>query len=76
MHMKIWLVKRMEKIGYDEFDAKVVCAWTEEGARHVASLRTADEGKSAWTDPSRSMVTEVRTDGEHEEVVLESFCAG
>lgn len=74
--MKIWLVKRMEPIGYDEYDAKVVAAHDEAGARRLAALWTADEGKATWLDPERSMVTEVRTDGEHEEVILDSFCAG
>jgi hypothetical protein len=74
--MKVWLVKRMGDIGYDEYDAKVVLAWTEEGARRVAALRTGDEGASEWTDPQRSIVYEVRTDGEREEVVLDSFRAG
>lgn len=74
--MKIWLIRRMGDIGYDEFDAKVVAANDEEGARRIASIRTGDEGATEWLDPKRSMVTEVRTDEDHEVVILESFCAG
>lgn len=73
--MKIWLIKRMEETHYDEYDAKVVSAFDEAGARRVAALKVGDEGELPWQDEGRSMVTEIglAKDPEHEQVILESF---
>lgn len=77
--MKLWLIKRREDdVGYDEYDAKVIAAPDEAAVRRLASLKTGDEGNSAWLEPTYSMVTEIglALDPEHEQVILESFNAG
>ena len=76
--MKLWLIRRMEHVGYDEYDAKVIAAHSEEGVRGLAAINTGDEGKDAWLNSGRSMITEVglARDPEHEQVILESFNAG
>lgn len=76
--MKIWLIKRMERADYDEFNAKVIAAHDEANARHLAAINTGGEGTEPWLAEGRSMVTEIgmAKDYEHEQVILESFNAG
>ncbi len=33
--MKLWLVKRNDRIGYDQYDSIVVAAWTSDEARYT-----------------------------------------
>jgi hypothetical protein len=65
-------------IGYDEYDAMVVSAYTEGSARVVACLRTGEGGDEPWRNPNKTMVTELgdARDKEHEQIILGSFNAG
>ena len=75
--MQIWLIERDEDIGYDEWDAKVVVAETEQAARELAALDTADEGKTVWFDQSRCVATVIGTaDDPSPRVILGSLNAG
>ena len=50
--MNIYQISRDDdSVGYDEFDAFVVAATSEEEARSIASTRDHEFGK-AWMDPN------------------------
>lgn len=71
--MKIWILRRKDQIGYDEYDGKVVVAEDEWRARDIANRRVGDEGR-IWDDPTIVICDEV--DNDIEGIVLASFCAG
>ena len=71
--MKIWLLDRIGPCGYDEYDAKVILAPSEQRARELANTNTADEGR-IWDDPKETRCVEVIPN--NEEILLESFNAG
>ncbi len=70
----IYLLTRQEDIGYDENDAKVVCAESEREAREIANLHPGDEG-ACWTDEKRVTVEVIDPHG-HARQILSSFNAG
>ena len=70
--MEIYLVRRTDDIGYDEYTEKVVCAENEQQAREWAAKWFADEGKDIWFD-KRTEVLKVKTDKAM--VISESFRA-
>ena len=84
--MNIYVVSRTDDIGWDEWDAVVVCAKSEADARIIhpnSWAESADEWSDArgWVaDPSSEHLS-VRllgpsTEGEERGVVLASFNAG
>lgn len=71
--MKVYLLTRIGKIGYDEYDGKVIVAENEDEARIIANIRTGDEGK-IWEDPTKVVIVEVNA--KYTSIVLTSFNAG
>lgn len=70
----IYLLTRTERTGYDEYDAKVVRANSEEQARNIANLRVGDEGQM-WTDKTKVVCQIIKPNGKEGEI-LGSFNAG
>lgn len=70
--MPIYLLSR-DECDYDEFDAKVVRAATEDQARVLANEHTGDEGK-IWTDAEAVKCELVEAEGDPG-VIAESFRA-
>lgn len=71
--LNIYLLYRLDSVGLDEYDAKVVIASTEWEARELANVKTADEGP-IWNDPTKVVCANL--DLHVARVVLESFRAG
>ena len=72
--MKLWLLKRIGQISYDEYDGKVVRASDSDAARQIANMKVGDEG-SIWTDENLVSCVEIDGDGDPD-VLFESFNAG
>ena len=70
----IYLLKRLDDIGWDEYAAKVVRAESEKEARALANENVGDEG-SIWED-SDLVSCEVVYLREDSAVILESYNAG
>jgi len=70
---KIYLLKRIFSVGYDEYDGKVVIASNAKAARKMANLKFGEEGP-IWADANLVLCKEIIFDGPM--VVLESFRAG
>lgn len=70
---RAWMLSRRDLIGYDEFDAKVIIAMTEQDARKLANENVGDEGE-IWDDVGRVECVEVILEGEYE--LIGSFNAG
>jgi hypothetical protein len=73
--MALWLIKRTEHVFYDEHDAVVVRAESEQKAREYAAGRADLWPAEAFGTPGRSTCVRVPEDGP-DEVVLDSFRAG
>jgi len=71
--MNVYLLHRLDSVGYDEYEAKVIVARTDYEARLLANVKTADEGP-IWTDPTKVVCANL--DLHVARVVLESFKAG
>lgn len=71
--MNVYLLHRLDSVGFDEYDAKVIIARTEGEARELANIKTADEGP-IWNDPTK--VACANLDMHVARVVLESLRAG
>ncbi len=75
--MKLWLLMRTDRPGWDEFLGFVVRAEEEPEARRVASEFTyGDEGRRLWEDPSQVRCEYIGEGPGVAGVVLESFQAG
>ncbi len=48
--MKIYLLKAVNRVGYDEYDGFVVAAENETEARQIANDNSADDCR-IWNDP-------------------------
>ena len=70
---KIYLLKRIFGVGYDEFDGKVIIASSAKAARKIANIKYGDEGP-LWTDANQVLCREIPLTKSL--VVLESFRAG
>tara|TARA_R110002074_G_C11963222_1_gene609840 strand:+ start:144 stop:359 length:216 start_codon:yes stop_codon:yes gene_type:complete len=70
----IYLLKRLEDIGWDEYAAKVVRAESEKEARALANQNVGDEGK-IWEYSTCVSCEEVDTQ-EYSAVILQSYKAG
>lgn len=71
--MNIYLLHRLDSVGLDEYEAKVIIAPTEGIARSMANAKTADEGQ-IWNDPTKVACANLSLYVAR--VVLESFRAG
>lgn len=67
--MKIYLLTRKDRIGYDEYDSKVVVAKTAKRARDLANEEQGDEG-NVWINPKIVICKQVKM---IEGIVLSSF---
>ena len=72
--MNLYLLRRKE-VDYDEFDAHLIRASSENRAREIASRHSRHEPSYEWLDPVASTCECVEVDG-IEGVVLSSFLAG
>lgn len=70
---KIYLLKRIFAVNYDEYDGKIIIASSAKAARKLANLKYGDEGP-IWIDRNQVMCKEVGLNMSM--VVLESFKAG
>lgn len=70
---KIYLLKRIYSVGYDEYAGKVVIAPSAKAARKLANLKFGDEGP-IWTDSNLVLCKKI--DLIAPLVVLEAFKAG
>lgn len=68
--MKLWLIKRIDHVGYDEYDSAVVVAETEDAARLIHPTGSAylwngtiwkdgNWSDNVWADPATLKVQEV-----------------
>ena len=74
---KLYLLKRMDRVGYDEFDGFVISADTETEARDFAIQEAADEGDEVWSSQLDVSCTLLALNTKHDKgIVLGSFNAG
>jgi hypothetical protein len=71
--MKLWLLLRTDRPGWDEYLGYVVRAETEELARTVAARNSGDEGRSPWM--TTATCKEIEAEG-IPGIILDSFNAG
>jgi len=71
--MKIYLLKRIFSVGWDEYDGKVIIASSAKAARKIANLRVGEEGQ-IWDNPKLVLCQEI--DLTMPMVVLTSFKNG
>jgi len=87
MIMKLYLVERTDKIGWDEYDSFVCVADSEESARQINPIDSYSEwtGESwdadgfDWVNPSTLKITEIGLAKEglaNGNIILSSFNAG
>lgn len=74
--MKLWLLERLGRVGYDENVGHVIAADTEEEARQLANAEAKDEGGIWKSDAAVSCVEIGETDRSWPHIVLRSFNAG
>lgn len=70
---KIYILKRIFSVDYDEYSGKVIIASSPKAARALANLRVGDEGK-IWTDPNLVMCKELSLN--EPAIVLQAFKEG
>ena len=73
--MNIYIIKRTDAIGWDEYEGFVVVAKNEQEAREIASKEAADEGEDIWFNHAYTRCEVVDT-LVGPRVVLSSFNAG
>lgn len=73
--MKLYLLKRIGHVRYDENAGFVIRAETEQRARTLASMESADEGAECWLNPEKSTCSEIEVEGS-EEIIITDFNAG
>lgn len=76
--MKLYLLTRNDKTGYDEYLGYVIAADTETQARDIAAANAADEGAEVWNSQLDCNVTLLALNSTKREagIVLDSFNAG
>lgn len=76
--MKLYLLKRTDGTGYDEYYAYVIAAENETQAREIAAGNAADEGEAVWHSQLDCSVTLLALNSTRREagIVLDSFNAG
>jgi hypothetical protein len=72
--MKLYLIERIDPIGYDEYIGFVIAAESEAEAREMAAYLPGDEGAEIWKTAPIRCIADVT--GETPGVVLYSFNAG
>jgi hypothetical protein len=70
----IYLLKRADEIGWDEYEGKIVRASSEQEARDIANQKTGDEGQ-IWSNPERVTCEPCDAEGASG-ALLEAFRAG
>ena len=70
---KIYILKRIFAVDYDEYYGKVIIASSAKAARKLANLKYGDEG-AIWCDSTQVLCKEIPLTKPM--VVLESFKAG
>lgn len=73
MKNNVYLLTRVDKIGYDEYRAKVVIAKNADEARLLANVKVGDEGK-IWFDRTKVQCQKVNDD--YPSIVLACFNPG
>lgn len=74
---KLYLLKRMNDIDWDEYIGFVIAADTETEARDLAAQEAADEGEKVWGSQLECSCTLLAISTKHEKgIVLGSFNAG
>jgi hypothetical protein len=73
--MNLYLVKRTDSPGYDEYDGIVVRAESADRAEAIATNANGIGMSYTGLGPHNIEVTEITTDGD-EAVILDSFNAG
>ena len=74
--MKLWILSRTDRVGYDEYGAHAVLALTEETARKLAANCPGDEGPEVWLDSTKSVCELISLRGKVEELLLSEYRAG
>lgn len=70
----IYLLRRIDFIGWDEYDIKIIRADSEQEARLIANENVGDEGKM-WENSKRILCERILETGDAKEI-LGSFNAG
>ena len=73
----LYLLRRTDDIGYDEYVGFIVRASSDKEAREfvIKSKPGSDENDETWRNPAFSTCTEIQASGE-EKIILSSFNAG
>jgi hypothetical protein len=74
----LWLIKRIDEVGYDENVGYVIAARLVRTVREIAAKAGADEGEGPWLAPERSKVVRIGEAilGTRQGIILTSFKAG
>lgn len=72
--MKLYLLRRHDEPGYDEYDSMVIRAESEERARKIANICCMYEGR-IWDNPELVDCVELKASGE-EGIIITNFVAG
>lgn len=73
--MKLYHIKRLDRVYYDEFDSFVVRAEDETAARKLAASKEDIDSKESWLDERLSDCTELTSEGDAT-IILGSYNAG
>jgi hypothetical protein len=75
--VNLYLLRRTDRIGYDELAGVVVAAYSEKAARSLAADANCDEGAAIWSEPSTTVELIGRAvPGLPSRIVLRDFNAG
>lgn len=72
--MKLYILRRKDPVGYDEFDSMIVSAISPKEARIIAGASCGDEG-NVWINKSKVTCTPLKP-GRRSMLILGSFNAG
>jgi len=72
----LYLIKRKDEIGWDEYCGFVISAKTPREARQTASHRACDEGFETWLSSDLSSCQKIGTTHRRPGILLDSFNAG
>jgi hypothetical protein len=75
--MKLWLLRNLDRRGYDIALDMLIAATDEDTARNMAAEQSGDEGQDTWRNRQHSTCIELIPENiEREYVVVRSFRAG
>ena len=72
--MTLWLLKRTDRVGYDEYAGFVIRASSEREAREIAWSAASDEPRDVWLNDAVA-ARPIDADGK-DEIILGDFNAG